>query len=91
MRIGTSELKIECKACSGTGLYRGCAEPQGVAVVCFVCGGSGESLIEYTPFTGRKRRNDVQYVQRSKGSFILNCGPTGQSITYDQFFNGELP
>lgn len=35
------KLKIYCRRCGGTGLYSGFAEPEGVAVICLGCDGSG--------------------------------------------------
>lgn len=68
------------------------AEPEGVAVVCLNCNGSGCEKLEYTPFTGRVEREGVRTVRRSKGSFIgTGVGPTGDSITYDEFRRGRLP
>lgn len=84
-------LKAECSACRGTGLYRGMAESAGTAVVCLRCDGTGCEEIQYRPFSGRNRRNDVERVCRSAGSTILACGPVGQSITYEQFVAGEMP
>lgn len=84
-------IKTECGSCGGTGLYRGLAEPEGVAVVCLNCKGTGCKEIAYTPFTLRKLRNDVQTVQLSRGSFILSCGPVGSSVSYAEFCNGKMP
>lgn len=84
-------VKTQCGSCRGTGLYRGMAEPEGVAVVCLTCKGTGCREVSYTPFTTRQRRDDVRTVQRSRGSFILSCGPAGRSITYRQFEAGEMP
>ena len=85
------KVKVECCACRGTGLYRGMAEPKGVAVVCLRCDGSGCAELEYTPFAARKRRDDVQTVRLSRGSFILSCGPVGESVTYAEFLAGKMP
>jgi len=85
------KVKTECGSCGGTGLYRGMAEPKGVAVVCLRCGGTGCSEIEYMPFTERKRRDDVETVRLSRGSFILSCGPVGSSVTYAEFLAGKMP
>ena len=87
----TVTVKTQCGSCGGTGLYCGIAEPEGVAVVCLTCKGTGYRELVYTPFTSRWRRTDVQTVQLSRGSFILSCGPTGRSITYEQFIGGEMP
>lgn len=85
-------LETECRSCGGSGVYRGFAEPPGVAVVCLNCDGSGCSKINYTPFTGRKPREGIQEVRRSRGTFIgTGVGPTGGSVTYREFVNGKLP
>ena len=85
------KIKTECGSCRGTGLYRGMAEPEGVAVVCLRCEGTGCREIEYTPFTTRKRRGDVTTVRLSRGSFILSCGPGGTSVSYAEFQSGKMP
>ena len=85
------EVESECRSCRGTGLYRGMAEPEGVAVVCLSCRGTGCQVIKYTPFVARKARSDVETVRLSKGGFLLSCGPTGQSVTYMEFCSGKLP
>ena len=81
-----------CRACSGTGLYHGFAEPEGVAVVCLDCEGSGKMQMRYTPFTGRQTRTDITRVQASRGRFIATgVGPAGASISYAEFLNGKRP
>lgn len=86
------KVEAECSSCRGTGIYRGFAEPQGVGVVCLDCDGTGCRAIEYTPFTGLKRRDDVRTVQRSRGSLIFaGVGPTGNSVSYEEFLRGKKP
>ena len=87
----SATLTVECGSCRGTGVYRGFAEPEGTGVVCLECQGTGAKTMNYTPFTGRKRRNDVHTVRRSKGGFVLSCGPTGGSVSYQEFLNGKMP
>lgn len=84
-------VKTECSACGGSGIYRGMAEPDGVGIVCLQCDGTGCEKLNYTPFSGRKRRDGIHEVRRSKGSFIMNCGPTGDSVTYADFLAGIMP
>ena len=85
-------IEAQCGSCSGTGVYCGFAEPRGVGVVCIECSGSGKSKIVYTPFEGRKRRSGVNTVRRSAGSFLATgVGPTGNSISYEEFLNGKMP
>lgn len=85
-------IKTECQACNGTGLYCGFAEPKGTAVVCVQCGGTGCDEIRFTPFTCRKGRKGIQKVMQSRGSFIgTGIGPTGGSITYQEFQQGKMP
>lgn len=86
------QVEAQCPACSGTGLYRGFAEPKDVAVVCVECNGSGKKVMTYIPFTERQKRKDVKYVQKSRGSFIgTGVGPTGGKSTYEEFLAGEMP
>ena len=85
-------VEAECSSCSGTGVYRGFAEPKGVGVVCLNCDGEGKRTIEYKLFTGRKRCDGVQEVRRSAGSFIATgVGPAGESVTYEEFLAGTMP
>lgn len=82
-------------------MYRGFAEPEGVAVVCLYCKGKGYLELEdndpritsgvHTLFTSRKPKNGIKYVRQSRGSFVLSCGPTGRTITYESFSQGEMP
>ena len=85
-------VDVECSSCGGTGLYCGFAEPKGTAVVCLSCKGTGKSQLIYTPFTRRKEKRGVQTVRRSKGSLIFaGVGPTGGTISYQEFQNGRMP
>ncbi len=85
-------VKAECSSCGGTGLYSGMCEGEGIAVVCLTCGGTGCEEIRYRPFERRKGRRDIQTVRLSRGSFIATgVGPTGGSITYQEFAAGKLP
>lgn len=90
--MAKQEVKAQCEACGGSGVYVGFAEPNGIGVVCLQCQGSGCQTIHYVPFTERKRRRDVDFVRRSKGSFIAaGVGPVGESVTYQEFLEGKMP
>lgn len=86
-------IKTECSSCRGTGLYRGLAEIRtaGLAVICIDCSGSGCREVSYEPFVNRRQRTDVTTVQRSRGTFIAECGPVGRPISYQQFLDGQMP
>lgn len=85
-------INIECNSCDGTGLYCGCAEPGGTAVVCSVCDGSGCVRFSYIPFTKRHGKRGIETVRRSRGTFIgTGVGPCGGSITYRDFQQGKMP
>jgi hypothetical protein len=85
-------VKTECSSCRGTGVYHGFAEPPGIGVMCVNCNGTGCCVLEYTPFTAMKRRNDIKQVACSRGTFIgTGVGPVGDPISYDEFFNGKRP
>lgn len=85
-------VDTQCDSCTGTGLYRGFAEPEGVAVICATCGGTGKRTVVYRPFQGRVTRNDVRIVKYSRGSLLATgVGPVGGSVTYGQFLAGIMP
>ena len=98
-------FKTCCGACHATGVYVGFAEPNGTAVVCLECGGSGMKEVELEtndgnfpphewrkPFTGREMKANVQKVYRSRGRFCLSCGPKdNQYVTYEEFLTGKMP
>ena len=71
------KLPIECPNCNGTGLYKGSCERGDCAVICNKCYGSGKVDFEFTPFEGRKHREDVERVFRSSYGFVH----TGQDFT----------
>ena len=73
-------VKTECYACDGTGLYIGCAEPKGTAVVCVECEGSGCFEFPFKPFTRRKGRRGILTVSQSQ-----------RSITYKEFQQDKTP
>lgn len=76
-----------------TGLYHGFAEPPGVAVICLNCDGTGAHVIKYQEYSGcAKVRKDIHTVRRSAGTFIATgVGPTGNSISYNDFLAGKRP
>jgi hypothetical protein len=81
-----ASVQAECSSCTGTGLYSGFCEPEGVAVICLRCGGSGAESIVYRKYERRKGRKDIKEVRRSRGTFIATgVGPTGPSMSYQEF------
>ena len=85
-------VQAECSSCGGTGIYCGFAEAKGTGVVCLNCDGTGCCTIEYTPFSGIKKRSNVNTVYRSRGTFIATgVGSTGNGITYAEFLSGKRP
>lgn len=88
------EIKVECRECGGTGLYRGFAEREGTAVVCLRCNGTGcrkimfeVGEIIYTPYLGRKKRQDVHFVYESQGTLVFAGvgAKRGTEMTYSEF------
>lgn len=63
----TLSIRVECKACKGTGLYSGMAEQGRTAVVCRDCKGTGAYTYTGTEFTERKERDDIDKVFRTSG------------------------
>ena len=61
-------------------------------VVCEECKGSGYVEFEYEPFVELKQRDNINIVQRSRGTFIgTGVGPMEKSVTYREFLDGVLP
>jgi len=86
------EVKAECTACGATGVYSGFCEPEGTAVVCIRCSGTGCQIISYVPFESRRRRKGIKTVSQSRGGFIATgVGATGKPITYSEFLKGKMP
>jgi hypothetical protein len=81
-------LKCECSSCNGTGVYSGFTQPPGVAVVCVTCRGTGEMLIHWKPFKGRKLKRGVNAVRCSDGT---SAGVASSEITYADFRMGVMP
>lgn len=87
-----AQVESICHSCDGSGVYRGYAEPSGIGVICRNCKGEGKYVIEYVAFKGRRRRNDINEIFWSAGTSIdEGIGPTGKSVTYEEFFNGKKP
>lgn len=85
----TLKIEIQCRACSGSGVYRGIAEAPGIGIVCRDCKGSGKRTHEYVPFTGLTKRNDVEVVCAERGDFHIPDSTSG--IPYAAFLQGKLP
>lgn len=85
-------IKAQCEACNGTGIYVGFAEAKGEGVICLLCHGTGRVFLEYIPFTGRKTRKGITIVRLSRGSFIATgVGPTGNGVSYREWLEGKNP
>lgn len=81
------EIKAECSACGGTGLYCGFAEPKGTAVVCHGCSGTGCDIIRYRPFTKRKRKRNVTKVFVDGGLWFARTKESiKQTISIKEFY-----
>ena len=69
----------ECDKCLGRGLYIGMGERDGVAVVCYLCKGTGElhRAVAYTPFTGRRPSPEVVRVFAVNPGIVLTPAAKG--------------
>ena len=81
--------KIECPSCSGTGLYSGFAEPQGVAVPCSQCKGKGHAMGGNKVFTKKKKAQGIHTVWLNAGLWFMRGQNTGNKITAEEFYNQE--
>lgn len=84
----TITVDVYCDSCGGTGLYRGMLEPEGEAVICWMCKGSGKRTREIEVFAGRKPRTDVRLVRHTKGPLSYGKLP---AIPYQEFVDGNMP
>lgn len=95
------KITIQCSACNGTGLYKGCAERDGAAVVCYRCNGAGKTEFSYEEFTGRKERKDVKRVYDGSHGYVISdqdFSKDGKTVkfseggcTYEEWLNGATP
>ena len=98
------EMEIQCKSCSGTGVYVGMAEREGAAVVCSSCNGTGKYWyeFEYEEFTGRKTKDGVTRVYKSSCGFCIapkkiffqgigEVDLSEEGIDYGAFLAGSMP
>ncbi len=86
----TIEFDEKCKACNGTGLYKGMGERDGFAVVCRKCNGSGcfHFKHEYEDFTERTTRAGIEQVLEINPGICAGVGKEGQ-YNYKDF--GGMP
>ncbi|HHX13228.1 MAG TPA: hypothetical protein GX731_10430 [Clostridiales bacterium] len=95
-------IEIECKSCSGTGLYKGSTERDGCATVCTTCEGTGKVDFTYKEFEDRKLRIDVKRVFGNTCGYIHSdqdvTTKEGKLIrfsnggcTYEEWLSGANP
>lgn len=80
------EFDQECKSCGATGLYVGCAEHDGLAVVCSTCKGTGKHhvKIEFDDFEGRKKKN-VKWVLEGNPGIVVGLKGKDSSYRFEDF------
>jgi hypothetical protein len=95
-------IDYECPLCGGTGLYRGCCEKDGAAVVCNSCNGTGKCTFRAKPFTGQKVARGVERVFDSSHGYGVTSKdvitadgvelPFSQwGCTYEEWLAGATP
>jgi hypothetical protein len=83
-------VTIQCKSCTGTGIYVGMGERDGIGVVCQQCHGTGGHEWTYTPFTARQRA-DVRSVHVARGYGLSPTHPAcGGGLPYEQWEPGAV-
>jgi len=83
-------LDSECPDCGGTGLYSGFAEPEGTAVICHSCKGTGCKKISYVLFTGRKRKDGIKKVLLDGGLWMMRSKDNPpKSISAEEFYDNR--
>lgn len=78
-------LKIQCRACRGTGVFVAMKAAPGQGSVCLVCRGRGWCALTYTPFRRRKLRAGVERVHASGRE------DARRSVSYRAFRRGARP
>ena len=91
------EADIQCKPCSGTGLYAGLGERDGAAVVCHTCKGTGKfhHVFEYEDFTGRRRHAGTLWVVQTNPGICVGTGNGHRfedfgGMSYEDWLAGKL-
>tara|TARA_B100000614_G_scaffold258752_1_gene281815 strand:+ start:73697 stop:73969 length:273 start_codon:yes stop_codon:yes gene_type:complete len=79
------KIETECRDCGGTGLYCGFAEPDGTAVICNGCSGTGCKTIHYKPFNGRKPKAGVHRVMTDGGMWMTRTG-SESTVSIEEFY-----
>ena len=55
-------MKVKCKTCNGTGLYRHWTCKKGEAQECATCKGTGYQEVDYEPFITKELVSDINIV-----------------------------
>jgi len=82
-------LIYACPDCRGTGIYRKSMD-DGAGIVCSTCKGEAKIVLEYTPFTERVLRDDIEFVRYDTNTAARQGYPGGQ-IPYSAFLAGQMP
>lgn len=86
-------VDVKCKSCRGRGIIHGSFEPEGVAVVCIHCKGTGCKKLaielEEEPFDQRMILPGITTVKVS--AFLPEGRVEHEGITYEDFLRGKLP
>ena len=78
-------LKIQCRACQGSGVFVAMKAQSGEGSVCLLCRGRGWRAMTYTPFRRRKLRSGIERVHASGRE------DSDRSVSYLAFRRGERP
>ncbi len=84
----SSDLKVNCPSCNGTGLYQGFFEDRDMAVPCWTCNGEGYVKWVYMDiFEGRLPMSGVKHIYPAK----RHSNDPSQAITLEEFLAGKRP
>ncbi len=79
-----ASMVIQCKSCTGSGLFQGVSENETEAVVCDHCFGRGWLKIIGDDFNGRQIIPGVTHIRHGKSS-ILSLTHEHVWMTYAEF------
>jgi hypothetical protein len=84
------EFDKRCQDCKGTGVYKGFAENDGFAVICFTCKGTGcyHTKYEYDDFEGKIFDSSIHTVLKTNPGIGIGIDKK-QNLSKDSF--GGMP
>lgn len=94
--MDSREIKYVCDICKGTGIYKGCAEKEGLGVVCRICYGKGYHTLQLKPTDEvlRDDKSEMLYIVNNEKIRLkireFNSLNIRDDIKYVVFYTGRI-